>query len=305
MATRRRLNTSRLQTRLAGRILNHAREQGFEAGAWLSENALAQAFGVSRTPVRGALVALSKRGLVNAVPRRGYVLKRPVRDQDLAQYSEAESVDDRLAERMAADRFSGRLPDQVSEADLMRRYGMARGPLVRALTHMAQDGVIERRDGHGWQFLPTLDSPQLHDESYRFRLLIEPACLLEPTYHFDAARARRLQSQHLELLSSGLKQVSSVRFFELNADFHEFIGACSGNRYLHQAVVNQNRLRRFFSYHWTEGTERMRDSCNEHVAILNRLSEGDQEQAATLLRLHLLGASRIRPRFGPDEREQQ
>lgn len=250
--------------------------------------------------MRGALAALSKRGLVNVVPRRGYVLKRPIRDQDLAQYSDTESVDDRLAERMAADRFSGQLPDQVSEADLMRRYSLARGPLVRALTRMAQDGVLERRDGHGWQFLPTLDSPQLHDESYRFRLLIEPACLLEPTFRFDAARAQRLLTQHQDLLASGLKQVSSVRFFELNAAFHDFIGECSGNRYMHQAVVNQNRLRRFFSYHWTEGTERMRESCNEHVAILQRLSEGDQEQAATLLRLHLLGASRIRPRFGPE-----
>jgi len=42
----------------------------------------------------------------------------------------------------------------------------------------------------------------------------------------------------------------------------------------------------------------MRESSNEHLEILNRLLEGDREQAAILLRLHLLGASRIKPRFG-------
>lgn len=298
MRKQRRSGSSQLQARLAERILTHAKDQGFAAGAWLSENALAQAFGVSRTPVRGALAVLSKNGLVDAVPRRGYVLKRPVRDRDLEPYSALESNDDQLVERIAADRFADRLPDQVSEADLMRRYGIARGALMRVLTRMANDGVLERCDGHGWRFLPTLDSPQLHDESYRFRLLIEPACVLEPTFHLDTGRAQRLRARHQELLSGGLKQVSSVKFFDLNAEFHEFIALSSGNRYLHHAVVQQNGLRRFFSYHWTYGAERMRDSCNEHIAILDQLLAGDQEQAATLLRLHLLGASRLRPRFG-------
>jgi DNA-binding GntR family transcriptional regulator len=225
-------------------------------------------------------------------------LKRAVRDQDIEAYAPMDSEDDQLAERMAADRFAGSLPDQVSEADLMRRYGVARSALARVLNRMAQDSVLERRDGHGWRFLPTLDSTQLHDESYRFRLLIEPAGVLEPTFCLDTARAQRLREEHLALVAGGLKQVSSVEFLDLNADFHEFIAACSGNRFFHQAIINQNRLRRFFSYHWTYGAERMRDSSNEHVAILDRLLGGDRDQAATLLRLHLLGASRIRPRFG-------
>ncbi len=298
MPQRQRPNSSKLQVRLAGRILTHAKDQEFGAGAWLSENALAQAFGVSRTPIRGALAVLSKRGLVNVVPRRGYVLKRAVREQDLEPYADTESEDDLLAERMAADRFAGKLPDHVSEADLMRRYGVARGVLVRVLTRMAQDSVAERRDGHGWQFLPTLDSLQLHDESYRFRLLIEPACITEPTFRLDVAGARRLHEEHAAIVAGGWKQTTSVKFFELNANFHEFIAGCSGNRFAHQAIVHQNRLRRFLSYNWVYGTQRMRDSSNEHLEILNRLLEGDQEQAAIFLRLHLLGASRIKPHFG-------
>jgi DNA-binding GntR family transcriptional regulator len=296
MSERTRAASTSLQARLAGRILIHARERGFGPGAWLSENALAQPFGVSRTPVRGALAVLSKRGLLNVVPRRGYVLKRAVRDQDLEPYADFAGEDDRLLRRMAADRFSGCLPDQVSEADLMRRYGVARGALARVLNGMVQDNVIERRSGNGWRFLPALDAMQIHEDSYRFRLLIEPACVLEPTFKVDKARAQRLRQTHVALLADGLEKLSGSKFFELNAEFHEFVASCSHNRFLKQAVVNQNRLRRFFSYISVPAPERMRVSCSEHVAILDRLLVGEREHAATLLWRHLLGSSRVRPR---------
>jgi DNA-binding GntR family transcriptional regulator len=297
MAAKRRAVSSSLQARLAGRILIHARERGYGPGAWLSENALAQTFGVSRTPVRGALAVLSNRGLLNVVPRRGYVLKRAVRDQDLEPYADFASEDDKLVHRMAADRFSGTLPDNVSETDLMRRYGVARGALARVLNGLVQDNVIERRSGHGWRFLPAVDASQVHEDSYRFRLLIEPACVLEPTFRLDKARAQRLRQTHVGLLSDGLENLNSIKFFELNAEFHEFVAGCSRNRFLAQAVINQNRLRRFFSYIAVFAPERMRVSCSEHVAILDRLMAGEREHAATLLWRHLLGSSRARARF--------
>lgn len=240
---------------------------------------------------------LSKRGLLNVIPRRGYVLKRVIRDQDLEPYTDLVSEDDKLVQRMAGDRFTGNLPDNVTETDLMRRYGVARGALARVLNSLVLDNVIERRSGHGWRFLPAVDASKLNEDSYRFRLLIEPACVLEPTFHLDKARAQRLRQIHVELLSGGLEKLSSSRFFEMNAEFHEFVASCSRNRFLEQAVIHQNRLRRFFSYVAVFAPERMRVACSEHVAILDRLIGGEREHAATLLWRHLLGASRVKPRF--------
>ena len=296
-APKSRALSSNLQTRLAGRILIHVKERGYAPGALISENALAQTFGVSRTPIRGALAVLSKRGLLNVVPRRGYVLKRAIRDQDLELYSDLASEDDKLVQQMAADRFSGELPDNVTETELMRRYDVARGALARVLNTLVLDNVIERRSGHGWRFLPALNVTQLHEDSYRFRLLIEPACILEPGFRLDKPRAQRLRQIHVELLSDGLEKLSSGKFFELNAEFHEFVASCSRNRFLEQAVIHQNRLRRFFSYIAVFAPERMRVSFSEHVAILDRLMAGEREHAATLLWRHLLGSSRVKPRF--------
>jgi DNA-binding GntR family transcriptional regulator len=179
----------------------------------------------------------------------------------------------------------------------MRRYGVPRTVLARVLTRMAQDGIVERRDGQGWRFLQTLDSPQLHDESYRFRLLIEPAGLLEPTFAVDQPEAERIRDAHAAMLETNFRNVTSVAFFDLNAAFHEFVARCSGNRFMHQAMIQQNRLRRFHDYYWTYGVERMRQSCREHLAILAKVISGDREQAAALMRLHLLDASAVRPRY--------
>lgn len=298
MPARRKRHPDNLQTRLASRILEEAESLGLGAGAWLSENALAQSFGVSRTPVRGALQQLARDGLLSAVPRRGYLLRRRISRGDLGAYEPMESPEDRLSEQMAADRFNGTLAQQVSEADLIRRYRVPRSVLTRVLGRMAQDGIIERRDGHGWQFMPTLDSEPLHDESYRFRLLVEPAAILEPTFRLDRDVAARIKSEHERVMAAGFRHVSSVAFYDLNAEFHELVARSSGNRFLHLAVVQQNRLRRFFSYHWTYGETRMRESCEEHLGILEALLLPDSEKAAALMRLHLLGASRVRPAFG-------
>ena len=261
----------------------------------MSENELARTFGVSRTPVRGALAVLSNRGLLNVVPRRGYILERAVRDQDLEPYADFSSADDKLVQRLAADRYAGILPDNISETDLMRRYGVARGALARVLSGLAQDNVIQRRSGHGWRFVPALDATQLHEDSYRFRLQIEPACVLEPTFRLDEARAQRLRQLHVALLADGLEQLNSSQFFELNAEFHEFLAGCSRNRFLEQAVIHHNRLRRFFLP--IPAPVHMRVYCSEHVAILDRLLAGEREHAATLLWRHLLGSSREKPRL--------
>jgi DNA-binding GntR family transcriptional regulator len=51
----------------------------FEPGKRLSDDALAREFGVSRTPVREALLRLSQVGLVQSSARRGFFVTQPTR----------------------------------------------------------------------------------------------------------------------------------------------------------------------------------------------------------------------------------
>jgi DNA-binding GntR family transcriptional regulator len=64
--------------RLRQRIYAHE----LEPGAWVDEQAIAEQYGISRTPLREALKVLAAEGLVNLKPRRGcYVTE--ISEQDL------------------------------------------------------------------------------------------------------------------------------------------------------------------------------------------------------------------------------
>lgn len=66
-----------LRAQLADEIVRGVLEPGTE----LDETALAQRFGVSRTPVREAIRELAASGLVQTRPRRGSVVARPTPEQ--------------------------------------------------------------------------------------------------------------------------------------------------------------------------------------------------------------------------------
>jgi DNA-binding GntR family transcriptional regulator len=65
--------------RLRQRIFSHE----LQPGAWIDEQALADQYGISRTPLREALKVLASEGLVTLKPRRGcYVTEISERDLD-------------------------------------------------------------------------------------------------------------------------------------------------------------------------------------------------------------------------------
>ncbi len=275
-----------LQRRLATRIVQHIAEQDWRSGQPLTVVGLAELFNVSRTPVRGALGHLARQGVVRPA-QRGFVVLEPGAS---VEEPEGPSPEEALTLHIAADYVANRLAAQVSEADLMRRYGASRALVLRVLQQLSRDAIVVRNPGHGWTFAPLLRAGAGHDESYRFRLSVEPAALVEPKFALDPAWAERSRRAHRNLLATSPKRLSMIRFFEVNADFHERLAAASGNPFFHEAVRSQNRLRRFLAYGWTYDTARVTESCAEHLAVLDAIERGDQAQAAALMRDHLTAA---------------
>lgn len=76
-----RIVSNALYQEVAGRLRHRIFSHELEPGTWIDEQALAQAYGISRTPLREALKVLAGEGLVTLKPRRGcYVVKISQRD---------------------------------------------------------------------------------------------------------------------------------------------------------------------------------------------------------------------------------
>lgn len=275
-----------LQVDLARLIAQDIVARRYAPGTHLSEEALAAGYEVSRTPVRGALRLLATQGLITHRPNSGYTVA-----EDAAQASPAIAgagpTQDELYRRLIADRATRVLPDQFTERELLQRYPAPRSVLAKALLQLSADGLLEKRKGHGWQFAPSLENHEALNESYRFRMTIECAGLLEPTFRLDRDALARMRAAHEALIQRDDSAISATEFFGLNAAFHEMLARCSGNRYILQAVQQQNQLRRLEEHAAFHRDARFVESGNEHLRIIAALEASDQEEASRLMREHL------------------
>lgn len=290
---------SRFHADLARAILAIVSGHGFAKGSQLKEQWLSRELGVSRSPVRSALRLLATRGIVKSIPNQGCFLLVDAGTIDEHVSEIPETAEERLYQSITRDRFARRLDHRINVTELVRRYGATRSMIGRVLSRLSDEGLVERDSGRRWNFLPSLDDPDIYEDSYRYRLLVEPAAILGPGFSPDLAQIARLRQLHEELLAGAIYTSSSQRLVETDADFHQTIAACSRNRFVLQAVQQQTRLRRFMEYQYGNQRERLAQSCREHLAILDALENGDRQRASELMRVHIAVSRDIRPSFSP------
>ena len=285
---------SPLQAELAARILRSLHEQGAGAGHHLVEQDLCRQFGVSRTPVRGALKLLAEDGRVESRANRGFILLKPITDVSAAELVDPQDEEDQqLFIAIAKARNTGKLPVEVAQQEIVRMFDAKLPTVLRVLRQMSELGLVERKPGNGWSFVASIDSSRTRSESYAFRRAVEPAMLLQTTFELDREWAKESRAKHLEFRRKPWRDTFAVKFYEINSDFHEQLARCSGNRYMLSAVQRQIQLRTFMNYQWVYGVERVHASIDEHLAILSALEANRNQDAAVLMETHLLASRRV------------
>jgi len=285
---------SPLQAELAARILRSLHEQGAGSGHRLVEQDLCRQFGVSRTPIRGALKLLAEQGCVEARANRGFILLEPVTAAGGSEPIDPQDEEDQqLFIAIAKARNTGKLPVEVAQQELVRMFDTKLPTVLRVLRQMSELGLVERKPGNGWSFMASIDSSRTRSESYAFRRAIEPAVLLQPTFQLDREWAKGSRARHLEFRRKPWRDTLAVKFYEVNSDFHEQLARFCGNRYMLSAVQRQIQLRTFMNYQWVYGAERVQASIDEHLAILTALEADRNQDAAVLMESHLLASRRV------------
>lgn len=102
-----------LRDRIASSIRNAIIHGKLKPGARLTEQELVLMLGVSRTPLREALLLLDSEGFINVLPRRGAVVSE-ISQSDVEEIYGAKSILEAAAAKLACDNISAETINELS-----------------------------------------------------------------------------------------------------------------------------------------------------------------------------------------------
>lgn len=275
--------TGKLSKQIAQDILSGKRSLGER----LNAKTISEDYKVSRTPVRDALMELERNSLVERIPNKGFFVVNSLPDsaQGWMDNQIANETDD--YQLLANDWLTDSIPATVTEQYVRERYGWAKVKAVSILNRATREGWAERNPGYGWTLLPVAKTTESFSELYRFRIAIEPAALMEPTFKLDRKIIRQQRDIQHMILDSKMGAIPDDVILEYGASFHEDLIKLSGNPYFLMALQRVNKMRKLMEYKAQINRERLVVNCSEHLEILDMLEQGSIVDASFKLRHHL------------------
>ena len=279
------------ETTIPKQIIELIKTEAWEAGSHLPAQMLADRLRVSRQPVNSALALLHDRGIVTRERNRGYFVATSL-DEPVANIVERLGLDEpdvvtSVYFRIADDLLKNELPQAFSEQLIKTRYGLTAAQLNAVLGRIAKEGWAERKPGYGWTFSTMLTTPDSLLQSYRLRLALEPAALLEPGYRLDRKILQQCRETELRLLDGGIETATADELHDRGVRFHESLVEASGNPFFIDTIKRANRVRRLLSYRSMTKRDRYPEHCRQHLHILDLLERDRNEEASAFMREHL------------------
>lgn len=285
------VNTMNFDSLIPTQIVELLKQENWEVGSHLPAQLLADRLKVSRQPINDALSLLHEKGVLTREKNRGYFLARRMNEPlsqvvDKLGLAESDAVTS-VYFRIAEDRLKGLLPEEFSEQLIKTTYGLTAAQLNSVLGRIASEGWAERKRGYGWRFSNMLTTPDSLMQSYRLRLALEPAALLEPGYKLQPHVLELCRAAEKHLLSDGIETATADQLHDRGVRFHESLVEASGNAFFIDTVRRVNRVRRLLSYRSMQDRKRYKEHCKQHLHVLNLLEQERNEEASQMLREHL------------------
>jgi len=167
--------------------------------------------------------------------------------------------------------------NQIRESRLAAELGVSRTPVREALHRLEQEGLVTNRPGKG--FAVAILSAEEAQELYPLRALLEPVALrLSGLPDQETMRELRRLNSVLARTPKG------PTWIDADDRWHDLLIANCGNRHLIRMIGNLRRLTRRYEFAFSQATEdRLEASAEQHQLILQRLSDGDLDEACDLL----------------------
>lgn len=175
--------------------------------------------------------------------------------------------------------------DRLDEGQLAARFGVSRTPIREALLQLGAEGLIELRPRRG--AVVSAVSPQKLLEMFETMAELEAACGRFAARRMTPEDEAAILDAHGRCIDAAGRGDTEA-YYEDNRDFHEAIYKASRNAFLsEQAHALHKRLSPYRRIQ-LRARQRLAQSLKEHQGIVDALSAGDGDLAATRLREHVV-----------------
>ena len=181
----------------------------------------------------------------------------------------------------------GRYPPgmKLDEVALAEEFGVSRTPIRETLIQLSSSGMVELRPRRGAVVADA--SPHRICEMFEVMAELEAMCGRLAARRITADEETALLVAH-QACQRARDTGSSDDYFARNEIFHQAIYKASHNVFLvEQATQLQRRLRPFRRLQ-LRIRNRVQTSFDEHQAIVDAITAGDGENAARLIRDHVI-----------------
>lgn len=200
----------------------------------------------------------------------------------IAQTALYQEVAERLRQRIFSHELSP--GDWIDEQDLASQYGISRTPLREALKVLAAEGLVNLIPRRGCYV--TEISEQDLDDIFPLLAILEGRCAFEATKKATAKDLKRLEAIHRDLEANAIAG-KIEQFFEANQDFHAAVQEIAANRWVTQVILDLRKVLKLTRLQSLTAEGRLKQSLEEHRAILAALLARDAAGAERAMQAHL------------------
>jgi DNA-binding GntR family transcriptional regulator len=173
----------------------------------------------------------------------------------------------------------------IDELQIAKAYGVSRTPLREALKVLAAEGLITMKVRRG-AYVTEVSEKDLRDV-YHLLSLLESDAAAVVAQTAAPSDLKKLQSLHSELEAAGKPgKEKHDKFFEVNETFHMCLLELAQNRWRDQMVADLRKVMKLNRHNSLFKTGRIKESLNEHQAIMAALNAKDPVATASRMREH-------------------
>ncbi|HWX47200.1 MAG TPA: GntR family transcriptional regulator [Roseomonas sp.] len=205
-----------------------------------------------------------------------------------------ETIRLRLAEEITAGHLTP--GSEIDESALAERFGASRTPVREALRELAAAGMVEITPRRGVRVARVT----LEELGELFELLAETEamCARFATWRMTANERFALQQLQEEFHPRPEEEEGALTAYDnYNHRFHQMLYQGTHNRVLAEHAAGLRQRLAPYRRAQFRGDRRIERSYAEHQAVLERMLRGAGEEAAQLMRAHMLSASASLARY--------